>query len=69
MSEMPSSWWRLRPCDTYANVDTTILDLADGAAYATETFAFSTLPVNGGRVRDRTVKATVRPHHEHRPTR
>lgn len=35
-------------CDTYDNVDLTGLDqLADGAAYATETFARSTLPVNG----------------------
>lgn len=35
-------------CDTYANVDLKGLDeLSDGAAYATETFARSTLPVNG----------------------
>ena len=35
-------------CDTYGNVALDGLDqLADGAAYATETFAHSTLPVNG----------------------
>ena len=35
-------------CDTYGNVSLKGLDeLSDGAAYATETFAHSTLPVNG----------------------
>jgi len=35
-------------CDTYDNVSLKGLDeLSDGAAYATETFAHSTLPVNG----------------------
>jgi Zn-dependent M28 family amino/carboxypeptidase len=35
-------------CDTYGNVSTKGLDeLSDGAAFATETFARSTLPVNG----------------------
>jgi hypothetical protein len=51
-------------------VDPTILDhLAHGAAYAAQTLAYSTLPVNGGRERPRTVKATVQPHHEDQPTR
>lgn len=59
-----------RPARSYANVNTALLDhLADGAAYATETFAYSTLPVNGGRVRARTAKTTVQTDDQHHATR
>ncbi|GAB3963554.1 M28 family metallopeptidase [Actinoallomurus acanthiterrae] len=52
-------------CDTYANVNTTILDqLADGAAYAAQVFAGSTLPVNGGRV---AAPKAARAHMKHAP--
>ncbi|MEV0405990.1 M20/M25/M40 family metallo-hydrolase [Actinoallomurus sp. NPDC050550] len=52
-------------CDTYANVNTTILDqLADGAAYAAQVFAGSTLPVNGGRV---AAPKAARAHVKHAP--
>jgi Zn-dependent M28 family amino/carboxypeptidase len=49
-----------RACDTYANNDDTILDqLSDGAAYAAQVFAKSTLAVNGDRVA--AARTTVRP--------
>jgi Zn-dependent M28 family amino/carboxypeptidase len=52
-------------CDTYTNVNTTILDqLADGAAYAAQVFAGSTLPVNGNRV---AAPKTTRAHVTHAP--
>jgi Zn-dependent M28 family amino/carboxypeptidase len=46
-------------CDTVANNNSTILDqLSDGAAYAVQVFAKSTLPVNGERV---AARQAVRP--------
>jgi Zn-dependent M28 family amino/carboxypeptidase len=46
-------------CDTFANNNSTILDqLSDGAAYAVQVFAKSTLPVNGERV---AARQAVRP--------
>jgi Zn-dependent M28 family amino/carboxypeptidase len=48
-------------CDTYDNNNDTILDqLSDGAAYAAQEFARSTLPVNGARVAARQA-GTARP--------
>ncbi|GAB3963556.1 aminopeptidase PaaP [Actinoallomurus acanthiterrae] len=45
-------------CDTYGNVNTTLLDqLADGAAHAVETFATGTTPVKADRSRGRTARS------------
>jgi Zn-dependent M28 family amino/carboxypeptidase len=52
-------------CDTYANNNDTILDqLADGAAYAVQVFAKSTLPVNGDHA---TARTALLPQVKHAP--
>ncbi|MEU7854342.1 hypothetical protein [Nonomuraea sp. NPDC049141] len=55
-------------CDTYDNVNTTLLDqLADGAAYATETFAKSVPTMRTGNAATPATKKATRTGEGHTP--